>query len=321
MNDPGDMNDPGEKPFDSRWIRSHRGRKNRVDPYRPYHFLTEEERSLEGTMEKVITLFLTNRECPYTCLMCDLWKHTTDEPVPVGAVPAQIEWALKQIPPAPHIKLYNSANFFDPLAIPTEDYPRIAKLLEPFETVVVENHPRMTGELLFRFADMIRPQMQVAMGLETIHPGGLGQLNKKMAPEDFRNAAGLLQDHGIGTRAFILLRPPFLSEEEGVYWAKATVEYAFDSGAECCVVIPTRAGNGAMEQLQKEGDFSSPTLDSLEEVLAHGIALGRGNVFADTWDLHQFSNCEKCFDARSKRMEQMNLRQELLPPVKCICTL
>ncbi|MGW8316910.1 MAG: hypothetical protein ACWGNV_15035, partial [Bacteroidales bacterium] len=167
------MNDGREQPFGTKWIRSHRGRKNQVDPFRPYGFLVEEERTLRGTVEKVITLFITNVECPYTCLMCDLWKNTTDEPVPAGAIPAQIEWALKQLPPAPHIKLYNSANFFDPRAIPPEDYPRIAQMLEPFETVVVENHPRMTGELLFQFAGMIRPRMQVAMGLETVHPGGL----------------------------------------------------------------------------------------------------------------------------------------------------
>jgi radical SAM enzyme (TIGR01210 family) len=283
--------------------------------------LVEKERTEKGTIEKVITLFLTSSECPFTCLMCDLWKNTTDEPVPAGAIPEQIGWALKQLPSARHIKLYNSANFFDPTAVPPEDYPLIASLVDPFETVVVENHPRMTGELLFQFAGMIRPRLQVAMGLETVHPEGLKQLNKKMKTEDFTKATGMLLDHGIGTRAFILLKPPFLSEEEGIYWARSSIDVAFSSGAECCVIIPTRSGNGAMDQLEKEGLFSPPTLSSLEQVLAYGISLGKGNVFADLWDLHQFARCDRCFEARRKRLEKMNLYQRVLPLIECNCNL
>ncbi|MGW8316101.1 MAG: hypothetical protein ACWGNV_10900, partial [Bacteroidales bacterium] len=139
--------------------------------------------------------------------------------------------------------------------------------------------------------------------------------------EDFRNAAGILRQRGIGTRAFILLKPPYLSEKEGIHWCMATLDYAFDSGAECCVVIPTRSGNGVMEQLEKKGQFSPPLLSSLEEVLAYGIALGKGAVFADTWDLHQLSRCVKCFEARKKRLEEMNLRQEILPLIECTCKL
>ena len=77
-------------------------------------------------MVDVATLFLTNRECPYRCLMCDLWKNTLTETVPIGAIPAQIDYALGQLPPARQIKLYNSGSFFDPHAIPPQDHPAIA---------------------------------------------------------------------------------------------------------------------------------------------------------------------------------------------------
>ena len=51
----------------------------------------------------------------------------------------QIRWALDQLPPARHIKLYNSGNFFDPNAIPPEDYEQIAELVSGFDTVIVES--------------------------------------------------------------------------------------------------------------------------------------------------------------------------------------
>lgn len=312
-----DLRKPG---INDRWIRQQRGKKNQADPFTPYAFLTELERTPGGAIEEVNTIFLTNRECRFTCLMCDLWKNTTEGTVPEGVIPGQIEWALERLSPAKHIKLYNSANFFDPGVIPPADYQRIADLVKSCETVIVENHPNLTGELCLQFARKIKPQLQVAMGLETIHPGGLQQLNKKMLPGDFSRSVEFLGNNNIDARAFILLRPPFLSESEGVHWARESINYAFDAGAVCCTILPTRAGNGAMDQLQKQGHFTPPELGSLEEVQQYGISLGKGLIFADTWDLQQISTCEICFETRKRRMVQMNLEQVLLPPVRCTCS-
>lgn len=309
-----------EMDLDDRWIRSHRSPKHQVDEHVPYAFLVEDERAVSGAIESVATLFLTNKECPFRCLMCDLWKNTTDETVQVGSIPAQIAYALARLPQAKHIKLYNSGNFFDIKAIPPEDYSAIASLLDPFETVIVECHPRLINERCLTFRDMIKGKLEVAIGLETAHPEVLDKLNKRMTLDDFRQSVSFLNDHGIRSRAFILLKPPFMTESEGVHWAKQTIDFAFDAGVECCVVIPTRAGNGAMEVLQAEGFFFRPSLDSLEEVVDYGIALGRGRVFADVWDLEIFADCPECLEARKRRLESINLYQEPLPHISCECT-
>jgi len=47
-----------------------------------------------------------------------------------------------------------------------------------------------------------------------------------------------------------------------------------------------------MEVLLETGDFSLPKIESLETVLAYGINLKAGRVFADVWDLTIFSNCK-----------------------------
>jgi len=137
--------------------------------------------------------------------------------------------------------------------------------------------------------------------------------------EDFRNAVVFLVRNNIPTRAFILLKPPFLSEDEGIIWAERSIEYAFDSGTECCSVIPVRPGNGAMDILQSQGLFSPPLLKSLEKVLEFGIRTGKGRVFADLWDLETFSSCEKCFKKRRDRLGYMNLNQNIPPEIKCSC--
>jgi radical SAM enzyme (TIGR01210 family) len=289
------------------------------DPARPHAFLVEPERTSAGTVEDTAVIFLTNRECPFRCLMCDLWKYTTDRRVPDGAIAGQVEYALARLPPARHVKLYNAGNFFDAQAVPTADWPRIAELVQHFETVIIENHPRLVGPRCLAFRDLLRPALQVAMGLETAHPDVLARLNKRMTLDDFAAAARFLTANGIAVRAFILLRPPFLSEDEGVYWARESLRFAFDVGVECCVVIPTRAGNGAMEELQREGHYAPPRLGSLEEVLEHGIGLRRGRVFADLWDVERFFTCERCGTARAERLRAMNLAQRPAPPVACLC--
>src|SRR5213076_1715777 len=83
-----------------RWILDRRGQRNALDPRRAYAALTEEEPDGSGGTLSVSTIFLTNRECPWRCLMCDLWTNTLTEPVPEGAIPAQIAYALPRLPPA-----------------------------------------------------------------------------------------------------------------------------------------------------------------------------------------------------------------------------
>ncbi len=296
---------------------SRRGRREPVDPYRPYAYFVEPERTAAGAVEDVATLFLTNRECPYDCLMCDLWKHTLATPTPAGAIPAQIDFALERLPPARHVKLYNSGNFFDKKAIPPDDHPAIAALVAGFETVIVENHPNLCTADVLRFRDRIPGQLEVAIGLETAHPETLARLNKAMTLEDVHRAVDFLLTNGIQIRAFVLLRPPFTSEAEGVERAIATLEFAFSIGIGCCAVIPTRAGTEAMDDLAAAGDFTPPTLASLERVMEAGLAMNRGRVFADVWDLERIYDCATCGPARKARLHRMNLEQQPLPTVSC----
>ena len=305
--------------IDNRWIGSLRGGKVPVDPHIPYGYFNEPERMSGGRVEEVTTILLTNQECPYRCLMCDLWKHTANETVPIGAIPIQIEYALSRLSSTKHIKLYNSGSFFDRNAIPFDDYKSIASLVSTYQTVVVESHTAVIGADTLFFNELIQNRLEVAMGLETIHPDVLPRLNKRMTLSDFRHAAGFLASEGISSRAFILLQPPFMSEVEGIEWAKRSMDFAFDAGVSTCVIIPVRAGNGSIDLLAREGYFTEPGLNALEEVLSYGIGLNAGRVFADLWDLDRFSACDRCISQRRERLQQMNLQQTILPEISCSC--
>lgn len=310
----------------SEWILEQRGPKNSVDPHVPYAYLLEEEASFDaessGKTDRVATIFLTNRECPFRCTMCDLWKYTTDETVPGGAIPTQIDFALSRLGEATVVKLYNSGNFFDRRAIPRDDWESIAARVSGFRRVIVETHPRMLDGVE-RFAEMIAPaKLEVAMGLETVHPEVLLRLNKQMTLEDFESAAARLALANISIRAFILLQPPWIETAVASEWAMKSIQFAFDAGIRCCSVVPTRTGNGAMEALQSTGHFQLPTLLSMEKVLTSGLSLGRGRVLMDTWDIDRFASCLACDSLRIAQIKQMNRQQQPLPTIECrSCTM
>jgi len=299
------------------WILARRPERNSLDPLRPYAFFVEEECSAAGEIVPVATVFLTNRECPWRCLMCDLWKNTLTETVPAGAIPAQIDYALERLPPARQIKLYNSGSFFDVKAIPRQDYSAILSRVASFERVIVECHPALVGENCFQFKEQLTGRLEVAMGLETVHPQILERLNKRMTTEQFAAAAGLLRDHDIDLRVFILVKPPSMREEEALHWAERSLDFAFDCGATAATLIPTRAGNGAMEELASIGEFSPPRLATLEAAAAYGMALNRGRVFTDLWDASGSTACPHCYDSRIARLRAMNLRQSISEPISC----
>lgn len=311
------------------WIVSRRdpASRNALDPRIPYAYLLEDERAENGEVVAVATLFLTNRECPWRCLMCDLWQNTLTERVPAGAIPEQIDHALARLVssgPARQIKLYNSGSFFDPQAIPPEDYDAIARRVAGFERVIVESHPALVGERCLRFQDRLREhgpvRLEVAMGLETVHPDAGPKLNKRMTLDQFARAADFLVDRDMALRVFILVKPPFLDEAEGLEWAERSLDFAFDCGATAAALIPTRfghAGNGSMWALGEQGLFSPPRLATLEAALAAGIGTNRGRVFADLWDLERFSDCPACFPARAERLRVINLTQTVPPLAPC----
>jgi hypothetical protein len=216
----------------SAWIVAQRPPRAASDPFKPHAFFQETERGSSGRIVGSAVILLTNKECPWRCLMCDLWRHSLTRTVPLGAIPQQIDYALARLGARPEqLKLYNSGSFFDPGAIPPADYAAIARCVSFAGHVVVESHPRLVGDQARAFHDLLSGTLEVAMGLETVHPQVLPKLNKHCQPAHFARAAEFLLRAGIAVRAFVLVKPPFMSEAEGLEWAVKSARFAFDCGA------------------------------------------------------------------------------------------
>jgi len=307
-------------------------RRTALDPWRSQGLIVEDERTDAGSLARVATLFLTGRECPWRCAMCDLWQHTTPGDTPPGAIAAQIADARLAIGRSADrvdaMKLYNAGSFFDTRAVPAEDYQPAARQLGSLDRVIVESHPSLVGRRTEEFLEALArnaaggrpPALEVAMGLETAHPDALERLNKRMTVDALARAADRLAGLGAATRVFLLVSPPFVPVGDQDEWLVRSVDTAFGCGATVVSLIPTRAGNGAVEALATSGLFTAPTLDDVERSLM--LALQRrpseeARVFADLWDLERHASCPHCLDARRARLHALNLTQQIEPPIVC----
>lgn len=294
------------------------------DPFRPLDVLAEEERRGDGGTERWLTLFLTGAECPFGCVFCDLWRHTLDGPTPAGALPAQVAAALErpQAEGATGVKLYNASNLFEPRALPPEDDAGLAALVGRFRRVLVECHPNLVGERCFAFARRLAERgarLEVAMGLETVHPEALPRLGKGMTLEAFDRACATLRRADCGVRAFVLVGAPHVPPAETARWAVRSAEHAVAAGAEHVTLIPVRGGTPEMEELRAAGAWRPPTLDDLERALDDALAAAPEDVVvtADLWDLERFVDCEACGPQRRRRLEALNRTGRPAPRVEC----
>jgi len=317
----GSARSTGSGQAEDRRIRSLRPPKPFVDPSHVHGSLIEDERRPDGTIEQALTVFLAGAECPFTCSFCDLWRWTIDGPTPPGALSAQLAEVLRSLEsraaPLHRLKLYNASNFFDRRAVPAEDVPAIAALAAPFAGVTVESHANTVGSLTLELAQQIPGRLEVAMGLETIHPAAAAQLNKRLELARFDRAARFLSDNDIDLRVFVLLGAPHVPVDESIEWTVRTVEYAVQRGASIVSIIPVRGGNGEMERLESLGQFVPPTRSQLEAALDGCLSFAAAVVTADLWDVEGLAACSACSAARAERLRRINLTGRTEAAVVC----
>ena len=130
--------------------------------------------------------------------------------------------------------------------------------------------------------------LEIAMGLETVHPEVLPRLNKRMTTADFLQACrGFSGSTTLPYRAFILLRPPYLNETEGVYWAKRSIEFAFDAGAECCARLFPREPATVLWNCLRDKVFLRRRVSNR---LRRSLNMGLGLAVGASWPTCGISN-------------------------------
>ena len=263
-------------------------------------------------LTKSLTILMRSQTCRLACKMCDLASTTHREPTALGALPHQIRLAMGQHMTGPGrlpatLKLYNAGNFFDPTATPPGDEQAIITLCEPFDRIVVENHPRIGVRRMMRFAEKLGPErLEVAVGVESLAPGILKRLDKQFTRDQVDAFAERLSQRGVRWRVFLIHGLPGQSIAERAAWTHHSVRHVARWGAKHVSIIPLRNAPRAAAAMRKP----VPALVSVAELtrlqqklLCDPRLVGRCVVTLDTWGLHGI------VDPNLSPIQRMNLTQ------------
>jgi radical SAM enzyme (TIGR01210 family) len=318
----------------NRVMREIRARNDRTyDPREPTRVWLDEDNTPEGVKES-LTIILNTGGCRWAraggCTMCGYVAESVDGgTVAHDALMTQIETCLDHErenaeEPAPLIKIYTSGSFLDEREVPAETRAAIAATFTDRERIVVESLPDFVShERLADFTDA-GLATDVAVGLETATDRVRHDcVNKYFDFEDFIAASEEAEAAGAGIKAYLLCKPPFLTEREAIADMKSSIrrcaEYAHTVSMNPCNV----QRHTMVEELFFDGGYRPPWLWSVAEILedtADAPAIVVSDPVGHGSDRGPH-NCGECDDRVQKAIKDFDLRQDptVFEQVSCEC--
>lgn len=291
------------------------------------------EREAIGAEEvSAFVLILRTRGCYWAdekgCSMCGYAKDTLGRSATPEELAEQLAHAVARYRGEPYVKVYTSGSFLDDREVdPESRRALVAAFSGTARRLLFETLPE------FAVAGHLEPlrsafegEIEVALGLESTNPTVLGRyVHKNAPPSDYLAAGDRVRALGLRAKAYLLLKPPYLTESESIRDVVRSVGEAaphFDALS----VNPVHIQNGTVvEWLFRRGRYRPPWLWSVVESLRDG-AKQRGATrlvsFPTAGGLARGPhNCGRC-DARVlEAIETASLRQtfEPLDELDCPC--
>ena len=231
------------------------------------------------------------------------------------------------------VKIYTSGSFLDTDEIPIDARNRILTEIandERIEEVVLESRPEYVQDSILEEVRSLlgNRSIELAMGLESSSDQIRSLcINKNFDFVDFKEAVDLGKKYKIGTRAYVLLKPPFLTERDALLDAQKTISDAIDAGVSTISLNPVNVqSNTLVEYLWKKQRYRPPWLWSVVDVLqyAHDAADGATRVVCDpaaAGKKRGTHNCGKCDKSVVNAIRQFSLDQNItaFDELQCEC--
>lgn len=202
--------------------------------------------NLYGKPKKALTITLTPAGCTWAaaggCTMCGEFEGS----LKFSKIPAEFHIAQFASAAAKYVKKYQptwlrieqEGNFINEEEVMEEaqfTILRLASLLKGIDRITIEARPFYITEKKVKkmkeALDGSDVELEIGMGLEAENDVIRNVcVNKGERKEDFERAVKLLNENGFFPLAYVLLKPPFLTEAEGICEAIKTIRYANSIG-------------------------------------------------------------------------------------------
>lgn len=284
----------------------------------------KEKDLVDGKVADALVMIMRTSGCCWAktggCTMCGYRTASLPE-VTADDLNKQIDQALSRFDNVPFVKIYTSGSFFDEREIPAAVRDRIFQEFGGCRRILAESRPE------FLTADTVGSMpksMTVALGLESANEEVLRTcINKGFTAQQSKAAGERLKAAGLGVRTYLLLKPPFLTEDAAIADTVASARFA-DSFSDEISVNPLNIQHGTyVERLWKRGEFRSPWIWSLIEVMkqlsgtVHARLMSSPSGGGSQRGVH---NCGVCDQAALAAIEKFSFSQDPRDlAVECEC--
>jgi radical SAM enzyme (TIGR01210 family) len=291
-----------------------------------------EDEAIGEERVSAFVLILKTRGCYWAdqkgCSMCGYAKDTLGRSATPEELGEQLDRALGRYRGEPYVKVYTSGSFLDDREVDAESRRRLVSAFSgKARRLLFETLPEFaTVESLEPLRVAFAGEIEVALGLESTDPTVLARyVHKNAPPSEYLAGADRIRALGLRAKAYLLLKPPYLTEEESIEDVVRSVAEAaprFDAIS----VNPVHIQNGTVvEWLYHRGRYRPPWLWSVVEVLVQGAERRRTArlvSFPTAGGLARGPhNCGSC-DARVlAAIQEASLSQEFGPlrDLDCSC--
>jgi len=270
------------------------------------------------------------------CTMCSYLLDGTQEMPASEQLVEQFETAMVDLEgkEAPFsVKIYTSGSFLDPAEVPEEARAAILQMIasdDQVKEVVLESRPEYVEDAVLAEVRRILGGriVEIGMGLESANDLiRTVCINKSFDFEDFKRSLETAKRHNIGLRAYVLLKPPLMTERDAMLDAIETIRVAQALGVTTVSLNPVNVQNDTLvEKLWNRRKYRPPWLWSVLEVLREASKESDGwmRVVCDpvaAGKIRGAHNCGKCDNEIVQAIRGFSLNQEasVLQKPTCSC--
>lgn len=198
----------------------HPKKRNRCRPVSCW----SEKDVLNGKIIDAFVIILYTPGCSWAlhsgCSMCGYFNDSAWQTVTEAELLNQVQTAMDQYNNEPLVKIFTSGSFLDDSELSkTVQYEIINRLSVHTKKISVESRPSYVTE---QKLDAIQNHLhsgtfEVGIGLETANEYIRKHcINKGFSYTDYQTAAERLKNHDFSLKTYVLVKPPFLTEQEAI---------------------------------------------------------------------------------------------------------
>ena len=237
-----------------------------------------EDHRLPSGAGKALVLILPTRGCSWAlsksggCSICGYIYDNPQEPNYEAMLQSFKEILSKNIDEKwkYSLKLFTSGSFLDIKEVPLELQKEMMKVVGSYnqiEEIVLESRPEyVTESILQNLVENINiAKVEIAIGLESADNQILkNSINKGFFWEDFVKATNRIKEKGARVKAYLLFKPPFVSEFDSIKDIFESVTKLVEIGVETVSINAMSIHRGTfLSQLHEKKKYRTPWLWSL----------------------------------------------------------